>query len=78
MSQGDCLFPDSASAPVEGDVTSMRPWVGTERVTVGSMNKVGTTLLISVVSESTDDEDFHIVPCNLKIHTLFGSISHNV
>lgn len=50
----------------------------TERVTVGSMNKVGPTLLISVVSESTDDEDFHIVPCNLKIHTLFGSINHNV
>lgn len=62
-------------------MTFMRPWVGavfSERVTVGNMNMVGPTLLISVVSESTDAEDFHIVPCNLKIHTLFGSISCNV
>lgn len=62
-------------------MTFMRPWVGavfSKRVTVGNMNMVGPTLLISVVSESTDAEDFHIVPCNLKIHTLFGSISYNV
>lgn len=52
--------------------------VFSEGVTVGSMNKVGPILSISAVSESTDTEDFHIVPCNLKIHTLFGSVSHKV